>query len=70
MEDIDRTYEGALREIHRLCGVVEDLKRDNKFIQERLQATINERNVFWQPKRFDKWCPAKGACLQYYEIGQ
>ena len=64
MADIDRTYEGALREIHRLCGVVEDLKRDNKFIQERLQAIISDRNVFWQ------MVPRQGACSQDYEIGQ
>lgn len=44
MEDIDRTYEGALKEINRLCDTISDLRRDNKFLREMWETVAKERN--------------------------
>ena len=44
MADIDRTYNGAVREIYRLCDVVKRVQQDNKMLQELWESTIKERN--------------------------
>jgi len=42
--DIDRSYSGALKEINRLCRVVESLQNDYKFLKELYDKAITERN--------------------------
>ena len=44
MADIDRTYEGAVKEIMRLSDKISDLRRENKFLTEMWYAVAKERN--------------------------
>ncbi len=48
MQDLDRTYRGAVREIMRLCDRIKQLEADNKFLTEQLKVARDDRTKLCQ----------------------
>jgi len=43
LPEIDRSFDGALREISHLCDRIKQLESDNKFLTELLNEAVRER---------------------------